>query len=262
MARTIAAGELDARMPIKGRGDELDLFATTVNQMVEAVEQTLGQVKSVTDAVAHDLRTPLTHVRNQLYRLTRNQTLPIEHLGKVRQSIEDIDFVVDRFAALMRISELESARRTSGFSTCRLRPLAETVIELYEPLAEDKGICLSLDAPADLSLRGDEKLLFEAISNLVDNAIKFTPPAGRVTILAYARQAEVVLEVQDNGQGVPEALHEAILLRFDRGAASPHLPGAGLGLSIVAAIVHMHRFSLEIASANPGFVARIVAPEA
>ena len=262
VARTIATGELEARMPIKGKGDELDLFAATVNQMVEAVEQTVAQVKSVTDAIAHDLRTPLTHVRNQLYRISRDEALPPDHTAKIQQSIEDLDFVVDRFAALMRISELESAKQAVGFTTCFLSDLATTVTELYEPLAEEKHIQLSVVSSSDAQVLGHEKLLFEAISNLVDNAIKFTPVGGFIIVSVSALNAEVLLEVRDNGPGVPVELREAILRRFDRGAASPHLPGSGLGLSIVAAIVNMHRFTLEFASADPGFVVRIRTPKA
>lgn len=260
VARSIGAGDLDARMPIRGRGDELDLLATTVNQMVEAVGRTVAQVKSVTDAIAHDLRTPLTHVRNQLYRTSREMGGDTTHEVQIEQSIEELDFVIERFAALMRISELEATARTSGFATLSLSHLAMAVADLYTPLAEDKDIALRLFLDDEVRLFGDEKLIFEAVSNLLDNAIKFAPEGGHVTLTVGTSRDAIVLTVKDDGPGIAEDKRQAVLRRFDRGEASAQTPGSGLGLSIVAAIVHLHHFSLEMDNVAPGLIVRIVAP--
>ncbi|HEX7854803.1 MAG TPA: HAMP domain-containing sensor histidine kinase [Sphingobium sp.] len=260
VARTIAGGALDARMPIKGKGDELDLFAATVNQMVEAVERTVRQVKSVTDAIAHDLRTPLTHVRNQLYRTSRQPELDPVHAARIEQTIDELDFVIDRFAALMRISELEAAKRTTAFCIIALDGLARSIADLYGPLAEDRGIALALDIDEGARLYGDDKLIFEAMSNLLDNAIKFTTAGGHVQLRISTSGSATFIEVRDDGPGVPEEQRQTILRRFDRGSASAQIPGSGLGLSIVSAIVQLHHFSLEMEDAAPGLIARIIAP--
>ncbi|EIZ80091.1 HAMP domain protein [Novosphingobium sp. Rr 2-17] len=259
VARTIASGHLDARMPVTGRRDELDLFADTVNQMITAVERTVGQVKSVTDAIAHDLRTPLTHVRNQLYRTSREAGLAPQQVAKIDRSIDELDFVIERFAALLRISELEATKRTSNFAAVRLDELAASVAELYAPLAEDKNIVLSCNVSQRIIAQGDEKLLFEAVSNLIDNAIKFTPDGGIVIVGAGMMEDTAYISVSDNGPGVPAHQRNAILRRFDRGSAAVSTTGSGLGLSIVMAIVQVHQFSLELDGANPGLTVRIMA---
>ena len=181
-ARQISAGRLDARMPIAGQGDELDQFAETVNGMVEEVGRVVAQVKGVTDAVAHDLRTPLTRLRTHLHRSRRVPEIPPPLASLLDQSVAELDLVLDRFTALLRISELEASGRRSGFETVDLALLAANVRELFEPLAEERGITLTIGTLVPAKVRADENLMFEAISNLIDNAIKFAPEGGHVEI--------------------------------------------------------------------------------
>lgn len=264
VARTIAQGNLEARMPISGRGDELDLLAATVNAMIEEVERTVGQIKTATDAAAHDLRTPLTRARNQLYRLSRSGDLAGEPAVHLASAIDELDAVVARFSALLRISELENARRTAGFARVSLAEIARAVGELYQPLAEDRGIAFGIEAKAPARVTGDEKLLFEAVSNLIDNAIKFSPPGGQVELIVSTGANGHRLEVRDRGPGIAADQRARVLRRFDRGAAEPGVAGSGLGLSIVSAILHLHHFVLEMHYATPGlsdgFCIAIVAP--
>jgi signal transduction histidine kinase len=259
-SRMIAAGSLDTRMPLAGRGDELDLFAGTVNTMVEEVGRVIGQVKDVTDAIAHDLRTPLTRVRAQLYRLCQTPGLPDALTSLIETATVDLDLVLDRFAALLRISELEASGRRAGFGTIDLGRLIARVYDLYEPLAEDRAILLVLEPAQDVIAHGDEKLLFEATSNLVDNAIKFTPPGGRVVVSAVKDANGPVIAVRDDGPGIAEDERRAVLRRFHRSATTIDVPGTGLGLglSVVAAILHLHGFTLDFSDADPGLLVRIV----
>jgi signal transduction histidine kinase len=260
-AHDIAAGNLDARMPILGRGDELDLFAGTVNGMVEEVGRVVAQVKAVTDAVAHDLRTPLTRVRSQIYRARQTPDIDAGLAGRVDTAMADLDAVLERFAALLRISELEASRRRAGFGTVALNPLIGTICELYEPLAEERGIAIACDGLHGATVHGDEKLLFEAIGNLLDNAIKFAPVGGRVAIAVKHEARETRIEVRDDGPGIPAEQRSAVLRRFHRGHGTEEIPGTGLGLSVVAAIVHLHQFVLEFDDAGPGLIVRIRCPD-
>lgn len=256
-SRDIAAGQLDRRMPVSRRGDELDLFAGTVNMMVEEVERAIAQVKGVTDAVAHDLRTPLSHVRGKLEKIALLAGAQENLADIARSATLDLDFVLDRFAALLRIAELEAGRRRAGFTTVSLVPLLTDLCDLYEPLAEDAGITLAVGDLSDVAIQADPQLLFEAMSNLIDNAIKFTGAGGHVMMSLALEPDAVVIAVQDNGPGLPAQEREAALRRFYRGADTATIPGSGLGLSVVSAIVHLHGFSLTLTDAEPGLMVKI-----
>jgi signal transduction histidine kinase len=253
----ISAGNLEARMPLAGRGDELDLFAGTVNQMIDEIERAIAQVKGVTDAIAHDLRTPLTRVRSQLYRLSQSRALTMPVMGMIGAATADLDTVLERFAALLRISELEAGRHRAGFAAIDLLPLLGRLHELYEPLAEEREIALSLDAAEAATVFCDEKLLFEAISNLVDNAIKFTPRGGQVALALMADREGPLIEVRDTGIGIADDERQAVLRRFHRGSNAADVPGTGLGLSLVAAILHLHGFALAFVEVGPGLTVRV-----
>jgi len=254
---TISAGDMEARMPLAGRGDELDLFAGTVNQMIDEIERAIAQVKGVTDAIAHDLRTPLTRVRSQLYRLSQSSEVQAPAVRMIGAATSDLDIVLDRFAALLRISELEAGRRRAGFAPVDLAALLARLQELYEPLAEDQGIVLALEAAEAVAVPGDEKLLFEALSNLVDNALKFTPPGGRAALALVADARGAVIEVRDSGPGIAAEERPAVIRRFHRGSNAADIPGTGLGLSLVAAILHLHGFALAFRDGAPGLVVEV-----
>ena len=254
-SREIAGGRLDRRMPIAGQHDELDQFAATVNVMVEDVGRVVSQVKGVTDAIAHDLRTPLTRVRAHLHRAQLLPDVPESFSVLAEKAVADLDIVLARFAALLRISEIEASARRSGFASVDLTHLVENVFDLYEPLAEENGVTMRLAESALAVVEADDKLLFEAFSNLVDNAIKFAH--GVVSIAVTQEPGAVVIDVRDDGPGIAPDERDAVLRRFHRGAHASGLPGSGLGLSVVAAIVHLHGFVLSLEDANPGLLARI-----
>jgi signal transduction histidine kinase len=259
-SRAIAAGRFDLRMPVTQRGDELDLFAGTVNTMVEEVERVVAQVRGVTDAIAHDLRTPLSHVRGHLQRVIALPDADPRSVALAQAATANLDLVLERFAALLRISQLEASGRQAGFETIAVAPLLGGVADLYEPLAEDAGVTLELGDTPEATIRCDPRLLFEAVSNLLDNAIKFTGAGGRVHLSATPKAGAVVIVIRDNGPGLAAGDRQAALRRFYRGVDSAGIPGTGLGLSIVAAIAHLHGFDLELDDAAPGLIVRIRAP--
>jgi signal transduction histidine kinase len=254
----IMRGDLGVRLPISERRDEVDMLANIVNRMLDRLETLLGEVKGVSDSIAHDLRTPLTRLRAQLYRLQREIPPDDAHAATIERCITDTDNLLNRFRALLRISELEDLQRRAGFGEVDLREKLARVHELYSPLAEDKRIAFALELPAILAgVRADGGLLFEAISNLVDNALKFTPDGGRVVLRAVDEKIGPRIDVIDSGPGVPAAERDAVLHRFYRTKTCRkehecEAPGFGLGLSIVSAIVKLHDYRFEIADAESG----------
>lgn len=250
----IARGDLGLRLPVSGRGDEVDLLAAIVNRMLSEIERLIGEVKGVCDNIAHDLRTPLTRLRSQLHRLQGSGGHDEENAPTLERCITDVDALLDRFRALLRISELEDLHRRSGFASVDLGTTLRQVHELYAPLAEDNGIAFHVELPVEATLHADPHLLFEALSNLVANAIKFTPAGGKVCVRAAMEDQGPRVDVVDSGPGIPSGEREAVLQRFYRSESGRQIsaPGYGLGLSIVAAIVRLHGFRLSIGASESG----------
>lgn len=247
----IRDGDLGRRLPVSRRGDELDLLAGIVNTMLDEIERLIGEVKGVCDNIAHDLRTPLTRLRARLYR-AQQQLDGTPQASLIESSLADIDGLLARFRALLRISELEDRKRSACFSEIDLERVLRQVHEFYAPLAEDRGQRFELDVPTLAPLRADPHLLFEAFANLVGNAIKFTPEGGWVRIRALAEMGGARVDVLDSGPGIPLGEREAVKRRFYRGDSSRSTAGSGLGLSIVSAIACLHGYSLEIGETAAG----------
>lgn len=249
----VMRGDLGARLPVSERRDELDMLAAIVNRMLEQVERLLGEVKGVSDSIAHDLRTPLTRLRTQLHRVQQLGSEGDPRNQLVERCIVEADALLDRFRALLRISELEDIGRRAGFAAVDVGDTLRRVHELYAPLAEEKEIAFALEADAVPTLRADGHLLFEAIGNLVDNAIKFAPRGGHVVLRAASEDGRAVIEVLDDGRGIPADERDAVLRRFYRSAASgaDDAVGHGLGLPLVAAIARLHGYAFTIADNAP-----------
>ncbi|HUE11161.1 MAG TPA: HAMP domain-containing sensor histidine kinase [Steroidobacteraceae bacterium] len=257
----IVAGDLRERLPTRGGDDPFDQFAVSVNRMLGEIETLIQEIAGIGDNIAHDLRTPLTRVRVRLER-GRERAATLDELRAVAdQAIAGLDQSLTIITALLRIAEIEHSRRLEGFSQVRLAPLVSEVGDLYEPIAEDKGVTLRVDAADEATVHGDRDLLFEAVANLVDNAVKFTPEGGRVELALLSRDNESVIRVSDTGPGIPESEREAVTKRFYRSDKSRGTEGLGLGLSLVAAIVKLHGFRFTLAD-GPGCTVEIACPQA
>ena len=254
-SQTIAAGDLSQRMPIAGRHDEPDQFAATANLMIDEVAHVVAQVKTATDAIAHDLRTPLTRVRAALHRMQRDNELAPHQKDLAARAVADLDSVLGRFAALLRIAELEASERRAGLVPVELAAVLIDVADLYEPLADERGVLLKVDNATDRCIHADPDLLVEAIGNLVDNATKFARTEVLVRVIDDG--AGPVVEVHDDGSGIPEDERAAVTRRFHRARGAAGVEGSGLGLAVVTAIAHLHGFMLEFADARPGLIARL-----
>ena len=231
----------------------------TVAVRAALLEEALQEAKVVGDNIAHDLRTPLTRVRIRLER-GREHASTLDELRAVNdQAIAGLDQSLTTITALLRITEIENSRRREGFSEVQLVPLIREVGDLYDPLAENKGVILRVEAPDGATVNGDRDLLFEAVANLVDNAVKFAPEGGRVELVLLCHEGETVIRVIDTGPGIPEIEREAVTQRFYRSDKNRNIKGLGLGLSMVAAIIKLHDFRFTI-SAGPGCTAEIACP--
>ena len=248
----IMQGDLHERLPTRATRDDLDRLAVSVNRMLDRIERLLHEVKGVGDNIAHDLRTPLARARAKLER-GRNAAEDLPGLrGVVDTAVVDLDQTISIITALLRIGEIETGRRRSGFDAVNLADIAREAHELYQPVCEEHGLELELVIAARPVVPGDGELLMEAIANLVDNAVKFTPQGGCVRIVVALENGAPTLRVEDTGPGIPPAERAAVLRRFYRAEASRHTAGHGLGLSIVGAVVRLHHFQLALRDRDHG----------
>jgi signal transduction histidine kinase len=255
----IVAGNLRERLPHGKADDPFSKLAMIVNGMLDEMETLIQSLAGVGNDIAHDLRTPLTRARLTLER-GRAGAKTLEQLQAVAdKTIEGIDQSLAIVTAILRLAEIEKSQRLAGFGKVALADLIREVGDMYDPIAEDKGIALHVHSPLELSAFGDRDLLVEAVANLVDNAVKFTPPGGRVEIGLFPGNGENVVRIKDTGAGISEHERDAVLRRFYRSDKAGHISGLGLGLNLVAAITRLHGFRLTIAP-GPGCMVEIGCP--
>jgi signal transduction histidine kinase len=254
----IAAGDFTLRLPVAGRGDELDELARIANRMMDEAERLMTQARTVGQGVAHELRSPLTRLRAMLDHASGSFEAEDPRRQLLERCVMEADTVLARFQALLRIAALEARGRRTGIERVSLSDIVGQILELYSPLAADLGINLAADPGDDVTIRGDGELLFEALSNLVDNALKFTGAGGHVLVSAARTPGGARLTVRDDGPGIPEAERSFVTRRFYRGQKHAGVPGHGLGLSLVAAVVDLHGFALKLGDARPGAVVEIL----
>jgi signal transduction histidine kinase len=250
LTHLIAQGNLDTRLPERG-GDELAWLSQIVNHMLDEISRLMHEVKSACDGIAHDLRTPLIHIRSLLARI-ESATLSDEDAQRLQRAAQETDEVLTRFAAILRISEIEALHRRAGFSDAEMHVLCRQVGELYAPVAAARNVELKLDLQHVLPVRADHPLMFEALVNIVDNAIKFASHEGVVAIKVQQCAEGPRITVCDDGPGIRADERVAVLQRFYRSERTRDTPGSGLGLSVVQAVAHLHDFRLTLEDANPG----------
>ncbi|CDG83947.1 sensor histidine kinase [Janthinobacterium agaricidamnosum] len=254
----IIEGKLTRRLPEPERGDELEMLTHTVNRMLDQIEHLVHSVQNVSNAIAHDLRTPLSELRARLEELSVARPPETETFAEVDAAINDVDRVMAIFNALLRLADIDSGMRRGGFVQVDLARLAAEVAEFYLPVAELKDIALTFQPDGNLFTSGDPLLLAQALGNLVENALKYAPEQGVIAI--HARRSspqQIELTVADDGPGVPDQEKRKVVERFYRGDASRGTPGVGLGLSLVSAVAQLHGGKLVLADNKPGLRAVI-----
>lgn len=251
-AGEIIAGDLSRRIPIGARDDEFDALGRRLNAMLERIESLMAAMRQVTDNVAHDLRSPLSRLRNRLEVTLLEARREPEYREVIEKTIADADALLGTFNALLGIARAEAGVQRDDWTEVELKTLAEDLSELYGALAEDKGVELICRVDAAPTIRGHRQLLAQALSNLLDNAVKYTPAGGRIELVVAQTGGVPELRVADSGPGIPSAERERVLERFVRLDGARSSPGSGLGLSLVRAVAQLHDAQLRLADNRPG----------
>jgi signal transduction histidine kinase len=268
--RQIMEGDLAGRLPIAGTGDELDRLAGNLNAMLERIEALMHGLKEMSDNIAHDLKTPLTRLRNRCEQALRLAGKESEYRRALETTIEESDALIRTFNALLMIARAESGQARDGMTDLNAAEIARGVGDLYEPLAEDKGIRLKVEAPSAVPVHGNRELISQALANLVDNAIKYGASGARdvngakpeIVVTAAAQGERILLTVADAGRGIPTADRGRVIERFVRLEESRSKPGSGLGLSLASAVARLHGGDLKLEDNNPGLKTVISLPRA
>jgi signal transduction histidine kinase len=258
--RKIMDGDLTGRLPIAGTGDELDRLADNLNAMLERIEALMLGLKEVSDNIAHDLKTPLTRLRNRAEEALRGAEDESQYRAALESTIEESEALIRTFNALLMIARAESGQARDGMAEVDAAEIARGVGELYEPLADDKGIVLKVDAPQPAPVHGNRELISQALANLLDNAIKYGAPSrdpvngaeAEIVVRAVGEGDRIVITVADGGSGIAEADRGRAVERFVRLEQSRSQPGSGLGLSLASAVARLHGGELKLEDNGPG----------
>jgi signal transduction histidine kinase len=251
-ASEIMNGNLAQRIPLSNKQDEFDTLAKRLNTMLERIQQLIKGIREVTDNVAHDLRSPLTRLRNHMEITLLEPRSPEEYRAVLRQSIEEIESLITTFNALLSIAQAEAGNNRVQWTQVDLKQLAMDLMDLYTPLTEAKAQTLGVINGDAAIILGNRDLLAQSLGNLLENAIKFTPRGGNIRLQIKVSENQVEVTVADSGPGIPEAEKSHVLEKFVRLDSSRHTPGNGLGLSLVAAVASLHKAKLILKDGNPG----------
>jgi signal transduction histidine kinase len=266
-SRRIMAGDLTGRLEVTGTGDEFDRLADSLNAMLERIELLLHGLKDVSDNIAHDLKTPLTRLRNRVEAALNDEPSNEGYRTALETTIEESDRLIQTFNALLMIARIEAGSPDGALSEVEIGTVINDVVELYEPVADENGMTIRVGSVDSLKLRVSRELLGQALANLIDNAIKYAAPLPcaesrpiAVTVSAVREGAHLVIKVADNGIGIAAADRQRVLQRFVRLEQSRSQPGSGLGLSLAAAVARLHHGTIELADADPGLVVTLRLP--
>ena len=251
-AGEIIDGDLSQRMPVNRRNNEFDQLSRTINSMLQRLEQLMHGMRNVTDNLAHDLRKPLNRIRNRLEVILLEPRDDDTYRETIARTVEDTEELIATFNALLSIARAESGERRQDWDEVDLTDLLGQLAELYEAAAEEENLEFTADIARDLKLHGNRQLLAQAVTNLLDNAMKFTPSGGHVTLAATRNNGNIIVAVEDTGPGIAEQDREKIFERFVRLDSARSAPGSGLGLSLVKAVASLHQAEVKVSGRNPG----------
>ena len=262
--QAIVRGDWSHRLPTQASSDELNTLSQTINGMLDQIEQLLHGVRDVSNSIAHDLRTPLAELRSRLEELSLTRPEAEETFAEIDGAVVDVDRVILIFNALLRLAEIDTGMRRSGFVPVNAADIARQAVDFYLPAAEIEGVSLSYRGSGATDISGDPVLLAQAIGNLIDNALKYTSAGGAIVVEVLGVEAQapadakVQITVADDGPGIPDSEKPKVSARFYRGDASRGTPGVGLGLTLVASVAKVHGGALELADNNPGLRANMI----
>lgn len=256
-AKDIISGDLSRRMPVTGRNDEFDSLSRVLNTMLARTEQLMQSMREVTDNLAHDLRNPLNRLRNRLESTQYHPADQNDYPQLVQDTIVEVDELIRTFNALLSIAQIESAQQRKDWAEVDLSALTEELADLYTAVAEEEGITLGFHAEPGLYIHGHRQLIAQAITNLLDNAVKYTPAGGHIELDASGQNGHILVSVADNGPGIPAGKHKQVFKRFTRLDNARSTPGNGLGLSLVKAVADLHGAQVRLQDNHPGLVASI-----
>lgn len=256
-SQAIMLSGLDKRIPLRGTNDEWDRVAENLNLMLDRIETLMGEVKQVSDSVAHDLRTPLTRMRGRLEKAFHGPRIGENDQLLIGDTIADLDAVLRILLSIMRIAQIETQARKEAFRSVNLAEIAGEVVELYDAAAEQDGTRLTVVGDREVLVTGDRDLIFDAIANLVDNAIKHGRAGGQVVVANENIDGQPMISIADDGRGIPPDQYEHVFKRFYRLEHSRYTPGNGLGLSLVAAVARLHGARIEMLDNSPGLTFRL-----
>ncbi len=255
----IHEGDLDLRVPLRGSNDEYDLLANNINQMLNQINILVENIQNISNHLSHDLRTPLTRIRGKLENVLPN--VSAEHVNPIVSAIEEADNLLLAFNAILRISKVESGANKGLFTEFSMTKLLIDVGEFYEPLANDKNISLHIEKLNSIIINGDRDMLFQALANIVDNAIKYSNNGGEIKLSAKSENNQIIISISDNGNGIPDALKEKVFQRFYQQSKHRGEKGHGLGLSLVCAIVKLHKGIIKLKDNKPGLIVKLIFPQ-
>ena len=257
-ANEIMSGDLTRRMPVTRRNDEFDSLSRVLNTMLARIEHLMQSMRDVTDNLAHDLRNPLNRLRNRLETSQLQPSAQTDYPQLIQDTIVEVDELIKTFNALLSIAQIESSAQRQDWAEVDLTLLIEELADLYMAVAEEQNLTLSYHAAPGLQIHGNRQLLAQAITNLLDNAVKYTPVGGEIHLAATQQAGNITITVADNGPGIPEVQREQVFKRFTRLDNARSTPGNGLGLSLVKAVAELHSATVQLDDNHPGLKASIL----
>jgi signal transduction histidine kinase len=259
--RAISRGDLTRRVPKTGDGDEFDELAEIINDMLDRITRLMDGVREVSNSIAHDLRTPITRARTRLEDAALHAATPDELKSAIERATDDLDGVVAVFQALLRIAEIEAGARRAAFAVIDLAPLLEDIDDLYHAVAEERGLLLRTTIARPLPMLGDRELIQQAVTNLLENALKFSPPGSVIVFRAVLAGTTIEITIADHGPGISEDDRERATERFFRAESARSTTGSGLGLALVSAVAQLHNGTLTLSDNHPGLRTLIALPQ-